>query len=217
MAENGMYSPADFAAVMNGNNGNNQWNNPMWLIWAILFGRNGGFFGNNGEGLQAAEINGKLNALSSQIQDNQNTNSLAGAIGSNHDFLHGLQNSMNMGFAGTNATINAASMANLMGQKDAQAQMASCCCDIKSNILNQTNQLQSQVAQLANGVQTGFANLGFLTQQQTTELNANNTANTQRIIDHMCAAETQNLRDKLAQASQNEQTAYIISQLKTTA
>jgi len=64
---------------------------------------------------------------------------------------------MNMGFAGTNATINAASTGNLLCQKDLQSGMQSCCCDIKSSILNQTNQLQSQVAQLANGVQTGFA------------------------------------------------------------
>jgi len=46
---------------------------------------------------------------------------------------------MNMGFAGTTAAVNAASTQNLLSQKDAAAQMASCCCDIKSNILNQTN------------------------------------------------------------------------------
>lgn len=207
MGETNYYSPADIAAVMNGSNNNGMnWNSPMWLIWALLFG-NGAFggYGKNGEGLQNAEIQGKLNALSQQIQDNQNTNTLSSGINGCHEQLHGV-----------NAAISAASMANVLGQKDAQAQMASCCCDIKSNILNQTNSLQSQIAQLANGVQTGFANIGFLTQQQTNELNTNANANTQRILDHLCSAETQNLRDKLAQASQNEQTAYIISQLKTT-
>lgn len=217
MSEN-YYSPADMAAVMNGGNcGANQWNNPMWLIWAILFGRNGGFFGNNGENAaQNVEMQSKLNALSQQIQDNQNTNTLQGMIGGNHDFLHGMQNAMNMGFAGTNAAINQASMTNMLGQKDAQAQMASCCCDLKSNLLSQTNQLQSQIAQLANGVQTGFAQVGFLTQQQTNELNNNANANTQRIIDKMCADTTQNLRDRVFEMSQQAQTASIVSQLKTT-
>lgn len=208
------FSPADFAACC-GNNGNNQWNNPMWLIWAILFGRNGGFFGNNGEGLQTAEIQGKLNALSQQIADNQNSNMLNSGIQSNHDYLHDFNNAVNMGFAGTNATINQASMNNLMGQKDAAAQMASCCCDIKSNILNQTNQLQSRIDQLANGTQQGFASIGYAMAQQTNELNTNATANTQRILDFMCNAETQNLRDKLAQASQDAQTATIVGQLKS--
>lgn len=214
------YSLADLSAAMGGNGGN-QFNNPIWLIWALLFGfgGNGYGFGRNGagQGLQDAEIMGQLNAIRQTMADNQNANALGAAIGSNHDFLHNLAGQMNMGFAGTNATINAASTGNLLGQKDLQSGMQSCCCDIKSSILNQTNQLQNQVSQLANGVQTGFANLGFLTQQQTTDLNAAATANTQRILDHLCAAETQALRDKLLQASQDAQTASIVAQLKTTA
>lgn len=197
------FSLADMAAACGGNNCNNQWNNPMWLIWAILFGNGGLGFGNRaGAGV---EVNDRLNSLQAQIANNQNTNALGGAIGANHEQLHGL-----------NAAINAASTANLLSQKDMTAQMASCCCDIKSNILNQTNQLQSQIAQLANGVQTGFANIGFLTQQQTNELNTTANANTQRILDKMCNDTTQNLRDKLWEASQQAQTASIVSQLKTT-
>lgn len=213
------FSLADMAAACGNNcNGNNQWNNPMWLIWAILFGRNGGFFGNNNDAAaQAVATDARFNQLSQQISDNQSTNTINAGIMGNHDFLHSMNNAVNMGFAGTNAAINQASMNNVMGQKDAQAQMASCCCDIKSNILNQTNQLQSQIAQLANGVQTGFAQVGFLTQQQTNELNTNATANTQRILDHLCNAETQSLRDKLAQASQDAQTATLIASLKTAA
>lgn len=212
------YSPADMAAVFNGGgcNGNNQWNNPMWLIWAILFG-NGAFgFGGNRQGVSDAEVQGKLNALSQQIQDNQNTNMLAGSINSNHDFLHSFQNAVNLGFANTASAISNASMTNLLGQKDMQAQMAQCCCDIKSNILNQTNQLQAQLASVANNITQGFTQVGFLTQQQTNELNNNNNANTQRMLDAMCQMNTQNLRDKLDDARQSAQTANIINALKTT-
>lgn len=200
------YSLSDISAMMNGGNQGMNWNSPMWLIWAMLFG-NGGFggWGNRTGAVEANDINGRLNALSQQISDNQNTNSLSGAIGANHEQLHGI-----------NASINAASTANLMSQKDTSAQMASCCCDLKSSLLGQTNQLQSQIASLANGVQTGFANIGFLTQSQTNELSNVMNNNTQRILDKMCNDTTQNLRDKLWEASQTAQTASIVSQLKTT-
>ena len=107
-------------------------------------------------------------------------------------------------------------MTNLLGQKDMQAQMAQCCCDIKSNILNQTNQLQAQLASVANNITQGFTQVGFLTQQQTNELNNNNNANTQKMLDAMCQMNTQNLRDKLDDARQSAQTANIINALKTT-
>lgn len=200
---------------------NNWFNNPfMYLIWLAYMGNGGLGFGNNrndAAAAQAVATDARFNQLSQQIADNQSANTINAGIMGNHDFLHSMQNAVNMGFAGTNAAINQASMTNVIGQKDAQAQMSSCCCDIKTNILNQTNQLQSQIAQLANGVQTGFAQVGFLTQQQTNELNTNATANTQRILDHLCSSETQSLRDKLAQASQDAQTATLIASLKTSA
>ena len=95
--------------------------------------------------------------------------------------------------------------------------MAQCCCDQKSTVLQQTNQLQASIANMMNVMNQGFTQVGFLTQQQTNELNNNANANTQRILDKMCADTTQELRDKLAEASQNAQTSYLISQLKTTA
>lgn len=206
---------ATMAALFSRNNNSDQWNNPfMYLIWLALLGGNGnGLFGG---GSRNTETDARFNQLSQQISDNQNTNSLQSAVSSNHDFLHGFQNSMNMGFAGTAQTINNASMSNIIGQKDAAAQMASCCCDIKSNILNQTNQLQGRIDQLANGVAQGFAQVGFLTQQQTNELNTNANANTQRIVDLINSQTTQELRDKLYEMSQSAQTASIVNQLKST-
>jgi len=195
------YSLADLSAAC-GCNGNQQWNNPMWLIWALLFGFGGNGFGFNrgaGDAVQTAALSGQIDALRNQMADNHNSDITNAAIG------------------GVGSAVNQANIGNLLGQKDMQAAMQSCCCDIKSSVLNQTTQLQDRISQLASGVQTGFANLGFLTQQQTTELNAAATANTQRILDKMCADTTQNLRDKLAEASQNAQTSYLISQLKTTA
>ena len=213
------YSLADLSAAMGNGGGMSNWmNNPfMYLIWLAYLGGNG--FGLGGgraaQGTQDAELMAQIAGLRSQIQDNQNTNSLQTAVSSNHDFLHGLGNSMNMGFAGTSAAINQASTGNLLGQKDAAAQMASCCCDIKSNILSQTNALQSRIDQLANGVTQGFSAVAYANQQQTNELSNAIGASTQRIVDQLNASTTQELRDKLLEASQTAQTATIISSLKS--
>lgn len=203
-----MVSYADVAAMTN-NNGNN-WNNPMWLLWALMFG-GGRFGGNCGSGI---EINDRFNALSQQIADNQNTNNITAAVAGNHDALHGISAEMGLGFAGTKSAIDAASMANLMSQKDMSAQMATSCCDIKTNILNQTNTLQSRIDQLANGITQGFSAVAYANQQQTNELMNNANANTQRIVDMFNNHTNQELRDRLYEMSQQAQTASIVSQLK---
>ena len=209
-------TPSDVMAMCNGGcNGGNMWNNPTMLLWAMLFGFGGPGVGyGRGGGIQDAEIMGKLNALSGQIQDNQNTNALAGAINSNHDFLHSFNNGMNMGFAGTNAAINAAAQGNLMGQKDLQAAIQSCCCNNQTAILQQTNVLQSIIENVRQATVAGFANIGYALSQQTNDLQKNDDQNTQRILDKMCSDTTQNLRDKLAEMSQAAQTANIVNQLK---
>ena len=213
------FSLADLAAVTKDNGNGASWNNPMWLLWAILFGGGnfGGFGGfNRGQGLQDSEIMAQLNSLREQIAANQNANILNGAVKDNGNALNTLLGAVNLGFAGTGANINQSSMASLMAMKDALYQIATSECDIKATILNQTNQLSALIAQTANQTQAGMTNLGFAIANQTNELNTNANANTQRILDKMCEDTTQALRDKLAEASQAAQTATIISSLKTT-
>lgn len=214
------FSLADLAAVTKDNGNGASWNNPMWLLWAILFGGGnfGGFGGfNRGQGLQDSEIMAQLNSLREQIAANQNANILNGAVKDNGNALNTLLGAVNLGFAGTGANINQSSMANLMAQKDALYQIANTECDLKASILNQTNQIQAQIAALGNNTQAAINNIGFAIANQTNELNTNANANTQRILDKMCEDTTQALRDKLAEASQAAQTATIISSLKTTA
>lgn len=66
------------ASVMGKNN--NQWmNNPfIYLVFLMMFGRNG-LWGNNANGVQNAEIQGQLNAIRNQMSDNQNSNLLMDA------------------------------------------------------------------------------------------------------------------------------------------
>ena len=188
----------------------------------ILLLLNGGYgFNRNGmgcgQGLQGAEIMGQLNSLRDRIDSNQNANAIGGMVAGNHDLLHGVAGRMDMGFASTNAHVSDVSTANLMSQKDMQSTMQSCCCDIKTAILGQTNDLQARIAQLANGVTQGFSAVAYESQRQTSEIKANQDANTQRILDKMCMSETQALRDMLEKANRNEQTATLINAMKEVA
>lgn len=197
-------SYADVAAMVGRDGGCNNWmNNPfMYLIWLAFFGGGGnGFgFGRNGQGLQDAEIMGQLNAIRQTMADNQNANALGAGIAGNHEQLHGIMQA-----------ICNASTSNQMSLKDLAAQIASCCCEQKTTVLNQTNQLQAMLAALTNSMSQGFAQVGYATQQQTCDITNACNANTQRILDRMCCNEVQALRDQLAQASQNAQTATILA------
>lgn len=125
-----------------------------------------------------------------------------------------------------------------LGDANLMQQMQQCCCQTKTAILEQGYQSQLATERQTNGIQAQMAanhsseqlqacqnqnqtvaainNIGTLLQQGFTQLGFSGQQNTQRIIDHLCNAETQALRDKLAEASQKAQTAEIIAALKTT-
>lgn len=83
--------------------------------------------------------------------------------------------------------------------------------------LNSTNQLNGRIDQLSNGIQTGFAQVGYATAQQTSQIvNAGNT-NTQKILDtlnnHWVAETSQALQDAKFEVSQLKQTQYLSNQM----
>lgn len=125
-----------------------------------------------------------------------------------------------------------------LGDANMMQQMQQCCCQTKTAIIEQGYQSQLAIERQTNGIQAQMAanhsseqlqacqnqnqtiaainGLGTIMQQGFTQLGFSGQQNTQRIIDHLCNAETQALRDKLAEASQKAQTAEIIAALKTT-
>ncbi len=125
-----------------------------------------------------------------------------------------------------------------LGDANLMQQMQQCCCQTKTAILEQGYQSQLATERQTNGIQAQMAanhsseqlqacqnqnqtiaainGLGTIMQQGFTQLGFSGQQNTQRILDHLCNAETQALRDKLAEASQKAQTAEIIAALKTT-
>ena len=91
---------------------------------------------------------------------------------------------------------------------------------MKTTTLEQGYQNQLANLQQTNTIQAGFANIGYLIQQQGQMLAANDTANTQKVLDWLCnskqleqATTIQQLRDEVGRLNQTQD---IINSLKTT-
>lgn len=213
---NNRSDPMAMAAMANGGFGGNQWlNNPfLYLIFLAMFGGGNGFgWGNNrGQGLQDAEIQAKLNALSNQASDNHNNDLVMGAICGNDSDVRQLQTTLNCdlnqlqtalsnvrsaitevgGQVGYSAekVINAANVGNL----NIIQQLKDCCCNTQQNIIkmgyeNQlgqkdiVNAMQSGFDRTNTGVERGFSAIGYQMATDKCDIVRSAQDNTQRIID----------------------------------
>ena len=184
-------SYADFAAMANGNGANAMWNNPfMYLIWLAWFGGGNGFgFGNrNSAGVAAGDVQAANNAaaiqsLSELVTDNHNNDLTMQAIAGNTGAINQLAGILNV------STDKIAGAVNLMS-----SQMQQNCCDVKTSILSQgyqnqlstcqqTNTILQQSQALTNTVQNGFTAIGHQIQMMGCDIEKNDLANTQKILD----------------------------------
>jgi hypothetical protein len=184
-------SYADFAAMANNGNGANaMWNNPfMYLIWLAWFGGGNGFgFGGNRAGVAAGDVQAANNAaaiqnLSDMIQDNHNSDLTMQAINGNTAAITQLANLLNVSTDNITAAINVMS-----------SNMQNGMCGIKTEILSQgyqnqlstcqqTNTILQQSQALTNTVQNGFTMIGHQIQMMGCDIEKNDLANTQKILD----------------------------------
>lgn len=237
------------AILANGrnNDGMNGWmNNPFaYLMFLALF-RNGGFgfgdWGGNGAGAattQGIETQAQLNAIRTQLQDNQNADCIKSAIQGNGFALSQLAQTLNIdynalqkcccdvqaaiqqvaGQVGFSAerVINAANMGDL----NIIQQLKDCCCTTQKAILEQGYQNQlaicNQTGELRNGqrdlgvaIAQGFAQVGYQQAADKCEIIRAGQDNTQRIID------TLNNHWKDEQAREIQDLKVQLSQLKQT-
>lgn len=201
--------PMAMAAMMN----NSQWmNNPfIYLVFLMMFGRNG-LWSNNGNGLQDAEIQSKLNQLSTQMQDGNNTELLMDAVKGNNTALQTLSANLNCDFnqlqnavnnvqsaiqqVGGNVGFSAERVINAvnLGDLNIVQQLKDCCCQTQQNIVkmgyeNQLGQkdLQNAIQQgfsyTNTGLERGFANIGFQMSQMACDLKTNQNDGVQKIVD----------------------------------
>ena len=205
-------SPAEAMALMNGNG---MWNNPfVYLVWMMFAGRffNGNGWGDGSGGAQGIEMQNQLQAIRSQMQDNQNSNLLMDAIKGNANAIGMLASNLNCDFNALNSAIcdvraavdkvsgaigyNAERVINAVNMGDCNVIQAikDCCCATQKAILeqgyqnqlancNQTNTIMTGINNVNTGIERGFSTVAYETQKQTCDIINAGNANTQRIID----------------------------------
>ena len=200
------------AAMMN----NNWMNNPFaYLMFLALFHNGFGGWGNGdgaGPATQGIETQAQLNAIRTQLQDNQNADCIKSAIQGNAFAISQLAQNLNIDFntlqkccCDVKAAIqqvagqvgfSAEKVINAVNLGDCNIIQAlqNCCCQTQRQIADFRADIQLQnckdTAELRNGqrdistiVTQGFSQVGYETQKQTCDIINNANSNTQRIID----------------------------------
>lgn len=203
MAE-GMMSPSDVAVMMKDNDG---WGNGMGFMWifALLILANGGFGGWGGNGFANA-IGYENLATSNEVQrgfDNQNSmaNQRETLAAVNANALQEMQNNnqntqylMSM-FTDKYQELQRDIAGIAMGQQQTIANQSECCCNTLRAI---------------DGVNYNAA-------MNTAAINANTTAQTQRILDAITGNEMQRLRDQVQALELQSATANVVRYPNSTA
>lgn len=194
--------------AMNKNNGFGDGNGFMWVIFLFFlmgWGRNGwGGFGN-----------GRGGGLANEINNDYGRSMLMDAIGGNRNAISNLATQLNCTEGQIQAAISALTsqvqnVGNQVGMSGMQVinalqqgnmqiaqQIASCCCENKMAICQQTNTLQNAINNVATGQERGFSSLAYETQRQTCDLNNSIKSSTQQIIDGQRAAEMREMQNKI--------------------
>lgn len=155
---------------------------------------------------------------------------IQGGICDARSAIQGLAGDVKAGFQGLQGDVRFTGErvinSNLMGVKDLQATFKDCCCQSKEliqrmgyetqlGLKDQTYTLNERLTGIANGLQKGFSDLGYILAQQKGEIMLNDDRNTQKILDKMCDTSTQALRDALAAKDRELLAANIIAGVKT--
>lgn len=224
-------NPYTAMAAMNGGMGN--WmNNPFAYIMFLALLRNGGFGLGEGYGAQNVE----LQAIRTQLQDNQNSSLIMDAIKGNDFALSQLAQNLNIDFntlqkcccdvqaaiqqvagqVGFSAerVINAANLGNcsiIQAIKD-------CCCSTQKEILQLRSDIRQGQRDLGQAITQGFSQVAFQAQQDKCDIIRAGQDNTQRIIDtlntHWKDEQAREIQDLKAELSQRNQTDAIIARLR---
>lgn len=196
-------------------NNQNEWmNNPFAYIMFLALFRNGfgGWGDGNGAGAQGIETQAQLNAIRTQLQDNQNADCIRAAIQGNGFALSQLAQTLNIDFntlqkccCDVQAAIqqvagqvgfSAERVINAVNLGDCRVIEAikDCCCstqrqiadfraDTQLQICKQTGELRNGQRDLGFAITQGFSATAFQAQQDKCDILRAGQDNTQRIID----------------------------------
>lgn len=154
------------AAMMNGGIGA-QWNNPMWLIWAMLFGGNGWFGNRNG---QDNNLTTQIQGLQGVVQDNHNNDLLMQAVGGNTAAITQLASSLNV--ASDQLAARISNVRDAITAANGNIQLAA--QQMISNNNLQSAALGTQIGAVGNGIQREILTQGYQSQLATQAANYQN-------------------------------------------
>lgn len=213
--------PMAMMAMMNNNGGLGGNNGLLWIFLLLLFGENG--FGKR---------NGSAPAVGQEMFD---TNVLLRAIDGNGAAINQLAQTLNcdmnsinqalcsikggldkvsgeIGFTGERV-INAIQA----GNSAISAQLAQCCCNFQTAILNQTNSIQQGFTTIGNSLQKGFCDIAYAAQNNTRDIIEAGHADTQRIVDILQAQSIAAKDQRILELEQESQTNKILAAIATKA
>lgn len=234
---NSSIDPALLLALNNGGMGGN--GNWMWIIFLFFLYpllRRGGFWGNEGDGsYNGSNCNG-FGYLGNMINNNDgrqlldaainrngaSIDKLASMFGCSKDAIMGAINGVQQTICGVNSNIADVKYAMSLGNKDIAQQLASCCCDIREAItrgnydnqlqtVNQTNQLQQSINNVANSQERGFSSVNYETQRQTCDIKGAIKDLSTQMASQFSELSTRALQDKLD--AEREKTSSLMNQL----
>ena len=209
-----MYMPVAPAYGGNGNAFGGDW---AWIILLLLLGWGGNGYGGNGNNGLFPWMN-QANLTSNGFQ-NQFLND---GITSIRDGISGLSAQLCNGFAGVEQGANARQIADMQtafasqsamsqGFNNLQSQLAACCCENRLGTADLKYTVATENCADRQAISDGLR-----------DLLANQTANTQRILDQLCSDKIDAKNEKIAQlqqellvkdlaASQTAQTAQLVA------
>ena len=232
---NSMGSGLDFATFMNSalrNNDNGMFGNSngglLWIFLLLLFGWGGNGFGNRGQTANDATVDA---AIQRARADGLSDQSILDAIRGNETVIQTLATTFNTDIGNIQQSLNAISggidrlsgQVGLSGQQVISAvqtgnmnliqQLMSCCCEVKSLIIEQGNSTRiatmEQTNTLSDRMQTGFSDIHQLIDTQTSQM----TAGFQSIKDMFTQNKIDSLQAEVNQlqtnANNSAQTAYL--------
>lgn len=201
-------------AMMNNRNGFG--GDGGWFMWIIflffLMGWGGNGFGGFGNRNGYSDA-----ALGNLINNDAGRDLLMQAIQGNGNAINQLSTMFNCSTNQIQQSINAVmtqiqQVGNNVGQSAQEIinaiqagncniaqQIASCCCENRLAIANQTNTLQQAINTVVNSQERGFSQIGYDTARQTCELRDAIRENTSQVIAGQRAAEMRELSRELAE------------------
>jgi hypothetical protein len=187
-----------------------------WFMWVIFLFFLMGWGGNCWGGFGNRGANGDA-ALGNLINNDNGRELLMQAIQGNANAISQLASTLNCSIGQVQQAINGVmsqvqQVGNQVGQSSMQIinaiqagncniaqQIASCCCENRLAICQQTNTLQQSINNVANGQERGFSTIAYETQRQTCDIRDAIRENTAQVLAGQQAAEMRELNRDIAE------------------